>query len=285
MQVSGIPSGTPARTTAPLTLPVSEWLKVSRFHPLGQAETLRLVLQLTRQAMDAYRRGEGPRPVVVFDLDDTLFVSHQPRTHRILREWLAARPALDTGIARALAAVNERDIPYGGVKPTFQKAARLELGDPKVAAALVDFETFWKARFLSNAYVIHDPRQPGGVDYARAIFAMGAGIAYLTGRDAPNMGEGTRIAIRNSGLPEPSDRVQLYLKPRADMDDAEFKRSVRAAIAASGKVVATFDNAPANVVVLSKSFPDAAHVFVDTIYDSAPVEVRDGLYRVKGFTI
>ncbi len=267
-------------------VPAETWRKVCRFQPVNQHQTLDMVLQAVEQGMDRYnRRGSDrsiKRPLVVFDLDDTLFKSNQTRTWRILQEWLADRPQLPSDIRSRLEPLAAETFAYR-VPDTFAKVAGLDLAKPAVKAALADFEKYWDARFFSDAYCQDDPLQGGAVAYAKKIHALGANIAYLTGRDEPRMGNGTRAAIKNSGLPRLSRRVKVFLKPDKDMEDTVFKKSVRGKLAAWGTVIATFDNAPGNCVVLKDAFPRALNVFVDTVFDPGPVEIRHGLFRIADF--
>ena len=275
-----------SRPVEPPRVPAETWRKVCRFQPVSQGQTLDMVLQAVEVAMDRYkRRGRDKsikRPLVVLDLDDTLFKSNQSRTWRILREWLAERPSLPRDVRRPLAALAPEALAYRLVD-TFTQVAGLDLGKPHVKVAFADFDAYWNQRFFSNAYCQDDALQAGAVAYAKKLEALEANIAYLTGRDAPRMGKGTRKAIATSGLPRLSRRVKVFLKPNKDMDDAVFKKSVRGKLSAWGHVIATFDNAPANCVVLKDAFPQALNVFVDTVFDPGPVSIRHGLFKISDF--
>ncbi|HSI05527.1 MAG TPA: HAD family hydrolase [Myxococcota bacterium] len=268
-------------------VPAATWVQVCRFQAANQYQTLDMVIAAVERAMDRYKhRGSDTsieRPVVVFDLDDTVFKSNQVRTMRILREWLDDRPSLHWEIRRSLETVRAEELAYTN-KDTFSKVAGLDLGAPRVKKALADFDKYWNERFFSNEYCQDDPLQYGALEYVKKLHDLGASIAYLTGRDEARMGKGTRAAINKSGLPRLSSRVKVFLKPHKDDDDAAFKKSVRSTLLAWGPVVATFDNAPANCVVLKDSFPKAINVFVDTVYPAEPVEIRHGLFKIFDFS-
>jgi hypothetical protein len=281
--IPSAPAATAATSGLRLKVPLDVWLKTMRFEGLSQFQTLDMVLDGVKRAMQRYHRNGGQKPVVVFDLDDTLFRSNQTRTHRILREWLDEKRGLPANVREALAAVRPDRLAYDS-KDTFTKVAGLSLEDPAVKAAYDDFVAFWKDRFFSDAYCAEDSLNFGAEAFARAVHDLGASIAYVTGRDEERMGKGTRRSIINGGLPRLSSRVKLFLKPDKDMDDAKFKESVKQQINAMGQVVATFDNAPANVVVFRDSFPNAINVFFDTVYPNSPVELRDGVFRIYDFS-
>ncbi len=268
-------------------VPAATWVEVCRFQTATQYQTLDLVLHAVERAMERYRhRGADTsikRPVVVFDLDDTLFKSNQVRTWRIMREWLEDRPKLHWEVRRNLETLRPEALAYH-LKDTFSDVAGLDLAAPYVREALADLESYWNPRFFSNAYCQRDPLQHCSVEFAKKVHDLGASIAYLTGRDEERMGKGTRRAINTSGLPRLSSRVKVFLKPHKDDDDAMFKKSVRDTLTAWGPVVATFDNAPANCVVLKDAFPKAISVFVDTVYDPGLVEIRHGLYKIFDFS-
>ena len=277
------PQPPPRQRVLTLTLPAEQWLSVSRFQKPGQHQTLDMVEQSVTLAMRHFQTFGGKRPTVVLDLDDTLFVSNQTRSYRIIHMWLDARPELDQHIRRSLSTMKPPTLAYS-LRDTFEKVGGLDLTDPVVAAALTDLQSYWTPRFFSNELVVDDPVQYGAAKFASRLHDLGANIAYVTGRDEQRMGVGTREAIAKSELPQlSSPRVKLFLKPNKDVVDADFKKSVVGKLDAWGHVVATFDNAPANCVVFAKAFAHAMNVFVDTVYDSAPVEVRDGLYRIFDF--
>lgn len=267
---------------AGVMLPAEQWLRVCNFQKANQQQTLEMVITAVRTAMLEFYAHGGERPTVVLDLDDTLFRSNQTRSWSIMQAWLAERPDLHWDIRRTLSTMKPESLAYG-LRDTFAKAGGLDLSRPEVAAALKDLEAYWQPRFFSNEWVLIDPVHHGALAFAKLLYDLGANIAYVTGRDEPRMGIGTRTAIANSGLPPLSSRVKLFLKPNKDVDDAEFKHSVCATLSAWGRVVATFDNAPANCVVFAKAFRHALNVFVDTVYPNHPVEVVDGLYRIFDF--
>lgn len=209
------------------------------------------------------RRWGGAPPVVVFDLDGTLF-DNRPRTAAIFRELAVSWRASQPEIAARLAAVEVSELAYH----VSDSLARMGV----VREDLVtEAFAFWRARFFADAHLRHDVEVPGGVAFARGCYDRGATLVYLTGRDLPMMGAGTFASLRDVGFPIGVAGAELVLKPRFEIPDAEFKRAEGPRLARIGAIVASFDNEPENCNLFASHFPDADSVFVDTQHlDGAP---------------
>ena len=193
---------------------------------------------LTR-VLERVRAHIGPgAPVVVFDLDATLF-DNRPRTLAIVREFAATLPASEHALASTLATLQLEHMRY-------LVADALELvgvTDPKVVKRV---SSFWWARFFKDRYIKHDVPSPGAVAYAHACYDAGANLVYLTGRDLPGMLTGTVKKLRDEGFPYAVAGTQVILEPTIKMGDDEFKRVVLPTLARLGTPVAFFDNEPVN---------------------------------------
>lgn len=97
------------------------------------------------------------------------------------------------------------------------------------------------------------------------------------------MGEGTRANLLRDGFPWNVERTHLLLKPNFEMPDLEHKTNAGEYIRTHGKLVASFENEPLNIVGLYRLFPDAMHVFIDTGCSETPATPLQGLYRIEGF--
>jgi hypothetical protein len=216
-------------------------------------------------------RIDGRPPVVVFDLDGTLF-DNGPRTWQILVEL--AESEGHSSLRKALDAMPRRDLPYL-LKDTLRKAGLHDDG-----ALLERAAAFWKARFFTDEYQRFDEPLSGALKYAGALYEAGATIAYLSGRDAPNMLVGCSAALRHHGFPVGLPRTAVVLKHRFEDLDLDFKREALGFIDDLGVVVGTFDNEPANCNLFAERWPKALHFFVETAHAPNPPPLHTLVGRV-----
>jgi beta-phosphoglucomutase-like phosphatase (HAD superfamily) len=221
---------------------------------LRQQTLLRRIVE--RCAFDATRDRARPTPIVVFDLDGTLF-DNRPRTRVILGElaeaWRESRPEE----ARRLGRLRHEEMAY----LLADTLHRVGVTDREHVA---EAQAFWKDRFFADGHLHHDVPLPGAVDFARACYDAGAILVYLTGRDLPLMGIGSFKSLRDSGFPIGVPGTELVLKPDAAMADEAFKRLEAPKLARIGSIVAAFDNEPGNCNTILAQNPDCESVLVDT---------------------
>ena len=123
----------------------------------------------------------------------------------------------------------------------------------------------WAKGFFCNDYLGFDVPYAGALDLVRELHARGANIVYLSGRDEPLMGEGTRQSLRDCGFPLDVPRVSVVLKPDARLDDVEWKSTViEEQFSHGSNVLAAFDNEPANCNCFVHHCPHAWVYLVDT---------------------
>jgi hypothetical protein len=120
--------------------------------------------------------------------------------------------------------------------------------------------------------VIYDEIIPGAAGYVRRVHDAGATICYLTGRDEPGMGAGTRAALRQNDFPWDEPRVELIMKATFEEPDESHKGRAIECVRALGRVVAAFDNEPELVNLLADAFPEATVVRVDSLH--SPKKIR-----------
>jgi hypothetical protein len=214
-------------------------------------------------------------PVVVFDLDSTLF-STQERNHAILHEFVDHIGAPDELVA-LLPRLPAREMGWNVMDDLRRRGFRHE-------PTLGRLAQFWRARFFTDAYLRHDVPLPGAVEYVNQVHAAGAIVCYLTGRDEPGMGRGTRSSLAAHRFPLGPNRVVLRLKPTFAEEDLVFKRRILTELPSLGPVIAAFENEPANANLFATEFPAAVVVFVETIHAPDPPPLQDGIIRVKDFT-
>jgi hypothetical protein len=251
-----------------------EWTERSHFESLSDAAVLDKL-----HSFVVTSRGNS-RPVVVLDLDSTLY-EVAPRTHAILKQWLGGESHLGIPILESLEAVSPAEVGYS-LGDTFKNAG-LDLGCSEVAQALASARKFWFQRFFTNDYLVHDRPYEGAVDFIRSLHDEGAEIIYLSGRDEPNMGAGTRANLIRDGFPCDVARTHLCLKPAYGLPDLAHKTGAQELIRRLGTLVASVENEPANLVGIARLFPEAMHVFMDTIRSETPAPAHRGLYRIRGF--
>jgi hypothetical protein len=210
----------------------------------------------------------GAKPVVVFDLDDTLFSTAQ-RNLRILREFASSRP----GVPAALAGVRPEMLRYA----IADSARAAGVDAPELLAEL---QAFWRARFFTNEYLLTDEPLPGAVGYCEELARAGATLVYMTGRDE-GMREGTERSLRSRGFPLRG--TALVLKPSFETPDLEFKTRALAALPSHGEVRGAFENEPAHVNLFRDAFPEALMYFVETRHSGKPVEPHPSARRIKDF--
>ncbi len=216
------------------------------------------VLADVARSVDA-ARAAGTAPVVVFDLDHTLY-DGRPRTLMILAEFAATLPVHQQQHGVAIRSLSLDRIAY-------------LLGDTLGAAGIIDpavvkaAEDHWKPRFFSDDYLQLDVPLPGAVAYVQDLWQRGAVVVYLSGRNAPAMLRGTTASLQQWGFPIGVGGTQLVLKPAFDMADEAFKHTAFAQISALGTVVASFENEPGNLGAMATAWPEALPVFLDTDFN------------------
>ena len=221
--------------------------------------------------------GRKKRPVVVFDLDDTL-LSTDRRHLRILSEFAAQADVRrrDPRGAAALSKLKESRVRYS-VTETAQAAG---LTDSALLAAL---KSFWFERFFTNEYLLADHPVPGAAEYCAAALQAGARVVYMTGRDE-GMRRGTEASLKNWNFPRPDGRrIRPIRKSSFGLPDLEYKRDNMAAIRALGVVAGSFENEPAHINIFHDSFPEAWHFQVETKHSGRPIEALPGTRRIADF--
>ena len=197
---------------------------------------------------------EGELPVVVFDLDSTLF-NTAGRHLAILNAFAEQEPHVRS-VVDDLALT---DFGWHVEGPLVQRGFDDQ-------ATLERLRTFWFDRFFDGDWVGHDRPAEGAVEYVNEAWRRGALIYYLTGRHVGGMDAGTAKALSNSGFPFWHGRTVLHLKPDFHLGDKPFKdQAMRAIKSHKGRVVATFENEPPNANLFLDNFPEAHHFLVGTV--------------------
>ncbi len=224
----------------------------------------------------SFERKGGAPPLVVFDLDGTL-MDNRPRTVAIMRELADAWETRDPSLALKLKTASPDDLLY-----LFGDSLRkMGISKPDLVA---EGEAFWKERFFRDPHLVHDVALAGSVSFARDLYAAGATLVYLTGRDLPLMGIGTFQSLRDLGFPIGVAGTEFILKPDAAMPDEEFKRTLAPQLTRVGHVVAAFDNEPGNCNVFLDAYPTCTSVLVDTQMMPGPPPLSNRAHVIADFS-
>lgn len=202
--------------------------------------------------------------LIVLDIDSTL-MDTEGRNRAILEAALGEIP----GLAPAAEALRQASAGWNVLEP----ARRLgTVGESDLAL----FADFWRERFFSNEWLVHERPYPGAAEFLLSLKNRGFSLVYLTGRHAGGMEAGTRESFLRHGLPAGESEAFFY-KPRIEDDDAAFKRAACAQIARLGTVVGSLDNEPANVNLLARAFPRALNFWMRTITSPSPEPILAGM--------
>lgn len=245
---------------------------------MSNTSELQGVLADIKQAVD-----ESELPVVIFDLDDTLF-STAARDLRIIREFAADHHDEFPDFVGVAAPLTLADMRWNATD------ALQAAGLPSDSSSLKPFVDYWTGTFFSDRYVALDLPIPGAVDFVNACHATGALVFYLTGRGVSDRGltvgmeQGTTRALTTRGFPFWTGRCELTLKVDKDQPDDEFKAEALSRVRSlRGRVIATFDNEPANANMFLEHFPDARNFWVKTAWDPSDDQPNGQLITIADF--
>ncbi|MBT8229760.1 MAG: hypothetical protein KJO50_05825 [Bacteroidia bacterium] len=230
-------------------------------------------------------KSESALPIVVFDLDDTLFATAR-RNLIIIQNFAADHGTEYPDFEKVASTMKLSDMNWS------VKFALTEAGLAPDSKSIDPFIEYWGSTFFTNDYVAWDLPNPGAVEYVNACHDAGALIYYLTGRGVGDrglnngMGQGTTLSLTNRGFPFWRGRCELNLKKYPKQKDSEYKADALKDIKSlKGKVIATFDNEPANAFMFYNHFPDAFNFWLKTTWnpdDNAPtdqlIEIHDFIH-------
>jgi hypothetical protein len=258
-----------------------DWMSACQFHELNEAQVLQAVAERVERLRARAGGVRQAHPLVLLDLDSTLY-EVGPRTYHILKEWAETPESHAAELFRAAILKAEPWHVGYSVKETL-RALGLPAEAPEHRETVEALKSYWSERFFASAYLKYDRAYPGAAAFTRRLYELGAEIVYLTGRDEPGMGAGTREGLLRDGFPWEVDRTHLLMKAALHLPDLDHKVQAAHYVREHGTLVASFENEPPNLVALRDLFPEAMHVFVDTICSDHPAPPAQGLYRIKSF--
>lgn len=225
-------------------------------------------------------------PVVVFDLDDTLF-STAKRNLTIIQNFASFYGDLYPDFAKVTASLTLLDMNWDVSVPL--KKVGLDIKGKSYEA----FHVYWGNTFFTNEYCAIDLPNPGAVKFATECHNEGAQVYYLTGRHAGDrglndgMGQGTTLALYNREFPFWRGRCELNLKQNKATKDEVYKaKAIKDIKSLRGEVIATFDNEPHNCVMFLEHFPDSMNFWVKTTWnpqDNPDKKSMEGLIEIPNF--
>lgn len=234
------------------------------------------MLRAVHESVVEVLRG-GRLPVLVFDLDSTLF-STCARNLKILEDFVAARGADHPLLREIWPTLTEADMGWNVADSLQERGVEDEV-------LLSDLRAFWGARFFTDEFCELDTHVPGAPEFVTACHDAGAFLYYLTGRHVGGMEKGTANALVAHGFPLWTGRATCHLKPDVYANDREFKTAALEQIRGlRGEVVATFENEPGNANLLLEAFPDARHFLLDTVHSPEAEAPDSALIVIEDFT-
>lgn len=233
--------------------------------------------RLLEQVDHVEKTGAHPPPIVLIDLDSTVY-QVAPRTQAILLEAADRLGAhLDEQWTQKLCTIDHSRIGYS-LEETLEKIFADEWGTETCRNRFGHLHDYWWERFFSDDYLEFDRPYVQALEFVIELHRKGAHLVYLTGREETKMATGTRRCLERDGFPIGLDRTQLILKPRKEMDDAEYKAEIGRKLSAAAPILASFENEPRNFAALHAELPTTQHVFVDTVCSPRPARICKGGY-------
>lgn len=260
------------------------WIKHTQFLPHSQRDVLNLVSEGVDRVL-----GKTKMPIVVFDLDSTLF-DVSARSLQIVKDWIAeVAQKKFLQVSEKLQNLKAQEFKYS--IDDLWVVRNIEF-QGEGAEAFQNLKSYWRKRFFGHDYLIHDAPTEGAIEFVNKLHEKGAKVVYLTGRDTPQMGFGTFDQLARHGFPIDRPRSRLVLKPKRHLDDMEFKAGVVQSLLDLGEVVANFENEPKNLVAMGKVVLDKTknpdrepmmNIFIETVCSDHPAPAAKEIYRIKDF--
>ena len=215
-------------------------------------------------------RASQDLPIVVFDLDSTLF-STAERNLAILHEFAGEHAGNHPRLPEITSSLSADDMGWNIHQSLMERGVEDE-------RLIEDLKAFWLERFFTDEYCFLDAVTPGAPEYVSRVHEAGALVYYLTGRHVGGMELGTIRSLLKHGFPCWRGRTEIHLKPDFETPDKDFKDdAIRDIHSLSGRVVATFENEPGNANLFVEAFPEALHFLLETVTSPEPEVPHESL--------
>lgn len=201
-------------------------------------------------------------PLVVFDLDSTLF-NVTKRTEKILKDF-SKLTEVRNKFPHLAQKISEIQIEHNdwGIYPALD---RLSIQDENFKALL---KKYWIQHFFSNHYLQYDHPYDGAVDFVNYIHDQTpAHILYLTGRDEIRMLDGTEKCLEQWGFPlENSSKTELVLKANPGHEDKIYKSEVLQEYSKKFSSIYFFENEPVIINEVEKNHTHIQFIFMKSVH-------------------
>lgn len=198
---------------------------------------------------------------MVFDLDSTLY-NVSVRTQKIVLDF-ANDPHFQEKYpeeTHRLKTIQVQPKDWGLREPLERHAVRGTI------SFFEDLRNFWRTRFFSNEYLVYDIPYPGAVDYVNSI-AAAVRVVYLTGRDRPQMYEGTVASLLQHQFPLGNHDSTLFMKPaKGSAEDEDYKANMLSELKRQHSLIYFFENEPVILNKVRAIHPDINMIFMDTVH-------------------
>lgn len=219
---------------------------------------------------------EGKTPVVVVDLDDSLF-SMRARETAIWRAY-----GREAGIP-PLAFFLPEDVSGGDIKSDL---LRLDFDSAWVEHHFAAIKSFWTSHFFSpyfapNITSQYDTPMPGAADYFCKLHQLGAHLVYVTRSDGVTAREITVAALKKHGFPIDTERTELLMNLK--------KEEVYERVKTLGPIAGSFDNETSRANDNWKNLHDegevglAVRVNTTQSIGSENIPLQAGVATIQGF--
>ncbi len=221
----------------------------------------------------------SPSSHFVFDIDSTLVHLHK-RNQSILKNFLEI-PETQKRFPKQTKNFFDAEFKVGdwGLGDALERHGLT----PEDNEFFSELKNHWLEKFFSNEFLHEDIPVYGAVDFANEIQNRGFRLSYLTGRNRPNMLEGTIKSLANCGFPLQKDYSNLHMKPSPDMSDEAYKMDTFKEIIQEGEDVLFFENEPINLNRAARDYPGMHLIFMDTTH-SGKEHPPEKCFRIKDFT-
>ncbi len=226
---------------------------------------------LTERVVNAKKSDK--KPLMIFDLDGTL-VEHHYRIYHIFVEL--ARELNFPEYAKSIIYDSKPEEYRYHPRETLEK---IGLEEKFIKIMLSP----WLKYFLSSKFLHYDHPMKGGYYFVRNILSLGIKIVYLTGRDVPNMGEGTRTWLEKFNFLDNSGLTELNMKKDLSISNAESKRIACDEMNSSGQAVLVVENEPKELEFMLNVFPKSIGVLMDTPNSGLPARLPSDVFKIKQF--